>query len=212
MGEVIIMTYSIIALDKKERMLGIAVASGSIAVGSRVPWARRGVGGVVTQAYTNPSLGPIILDSMERGKSPPEALKEALDKDPEPDMRQVAVLSWSGGMAVHEGAKIPKGHGVTEGESCICIGNLLSTKDVVEAMREAFQHTETSLYYRLLNALEAGHEAGGDAREDRSAALIIVGDTEYLPFYDRIIDLRVDYAKGNPVKYLYGELKALMGR
>ncbi len=206
------MTYSIIALDKKGRMLGIAVASGSIAVGSRVPWARRGVGGVATQAYTNPALGPIILNLLERGRSPPEALKEALDKDPEPDMRQVAVLSWDGGMVVHEGAKIPEEHGVAEGESCICIGNLLSTKDVVEAMRETFQHTETSLYYRLLNALEAGHEAGGDARGDRSAALIIVGDTEYLPFYDRIIDLRVDYARENPVMDLYDEFKALIGR
>ncbi len=203
------MTYSIIALDRKEGMLGIAVTSGSVAVGSRVPWARRGVGGVATQAYTNPALGLMILSLLERGMLPGKALREALSGDPEPDMRQVAVLSWNGEMAVHEGEKIPEKHGAAEGEDCVCIGNLLSTREVVEAMREAFQRSRVPLYRRLLGALEAGHEAGGDARGDRSAALIVVGETEYLPFYDRIIDLRVDNAEGNPVRGLYEALEAL---
>ncbi|MEX0567845.1 MAG: DUF1028 domain-containing protein, partial [Candidatus Njordarchaeota archaeon] len=51
------MTYSIVAYDKKTNTLGVAVASGSTAVGTRVPWIKANVGAIATQAYTNTIYG-----------------------------------------------------------------------------------------------------------------------------------------------------------
>ena len=61
------MTYSIIKLDKNTGTLGIAVASGSIAVATRVPWIKRGVGAIATQAYTNTMYGSEGLKLLEKG-------------------------------------------------------------------------------------------------------------------------------------------------
>ncbi|OYT50789.1 MAG: hypothetical protein B6U76_12110 [Desulfurococcales archaeon ex4484_217_2] len=72
------MTYSIVALDKRRKLLGVAVISGSLAVGSRVPWAKAGIGAVATQAHTNPALGPLILEYLSQGLKAREALEKAL--------------------------------------------------------------------------------------------------------------------------------------
>jgi len=188
-------------------MIGVAVASGSIAVGSRVPWVRLGVGGVATQAYTNPALGPLILSLLEEGFDARAALEEALSRDPEPQRRQVAVLAWSGDSAVFEGAWIPPEHAYVRGDDYVCVGNLLKGRVVVEEMCRVFRDTMSTLPRRLLEALRAGHRAGGDARGDRSAAIIVAGPTRHGSLYDRILDLRVDLSRGDPV----GELE-LMAR
>ncbi len=197
------MTYSFIAFDPVLGQAGIAVASGSIAVGSRVPWAKHGVGAVVTQAYTNPALGPLILGYLEKALTAEEALREALKHDPSPAHRQVAVIDYRGDVAVHDGEWVPSWHGylVRREEPLVCIANLVKGPEVCERGVRAFISTKGSLADRLLAALEAAHKAGGDRRGDRSAALIVVGQTEYTPYYDRLIDLRVDYSS-NPVAEL----------
>lgn len=197
------MTYSILAFDPALGQAGVAVASGSIAVGSRVPWGRHGLGVVATQAYTNPALGPLILAYLERSSSAEEALQQALSHDPSPAHRQVAVVDYRGDVAVHDGAWCPEWHGyvVARGEPAVCIANLVVGPGVCEAAIRAFTSTRGNLAERLLRALEAAHAAGGDRRGDRSAALLIVGQTEYSPYYDKVFDLRVDYAE-NPVAAL----------
>ncbi len=44
----------------------------------------------------------------------------------------------------------------------------------------------------LLEALMKGHELGGDKRGDQTLAILVVGETEYSPYYDKLIDIRVD--------------------
>ncbi|WFO75018.1 DUF1028 domain-containing protein [Desulfurococcaceae archaeon MEX13E-LK6-19] len=196
------MTYSIIGIDKENNVLGIAVASGSIAVGSRVPWARYLVGGVATQAYTNPALGPLILDYLQKGLSPNEALEKALSNDPRKELRQVAVLDWNGRSAFYCGQDIPDEYAGYSLDNCVCIANLVVSKDIPKAMCETFKVSiNMGLAEALLEALREAHDMGGDRRGDLSAAIIIVGKTEYLPYYDKILDLRIDYSK-DPVKEL----------
>ena len=180
------------------------MVSGSIAVGSRVPWGRHGVGVVVTQGYTNPALGPLVLELLSRGYTASEAIAEALGRDTSPAHRQVAVVDYRGDLAVHDGEWVPAWHGyrVSARESAVAVANLVASERVVEAMIEAFEATRGTLAERLLAAIEAGHRAGGDRRGDRSAALLVVGATEYGPLYDRIVDLRVDYARDDPVDEL----------
>lgn len=63
----------------------------------------------------------------------------------------------------------------------------------MQKMAAAFQTTEEDLAHRLLAALQAGDEAGGDSRGKQSAGLLVVkqGDS-YGGYTDKYIDLRVD--------------------
>jgi uncharacterized Ntn-hydrolase superfamily protein len=75
-------------------------------------------------------------------------------------------------------------------------GNILASQAVVKAMARVFQETKGELSERLLAALEAGQEAGGDRRGQQSAALLVVHEGwGYGGFNDRFRDLRVDDSK-----------------
>ncbi len=198
------MTYTILAYDPAAGQAGVAVVSGSIAVGSRVPWGRHGLGVVATQGYTNPALGPMILELLSKGFAAGDALREALSRDTSPAHRQVAIIDYRGDIAVHDGSWTPAWHGyrASTSDTAVAIANLVTGPGVVEAMIDVFESTRGTLAERLLAAIEAGHRVGGDRRGDRSAALLVVGATEYGVYYDRIIDLRVDYDPRDPIQAL----------
>ncbi len=197
------MTYSIIAYDPEKDAMGIGVVSGSIAVGSRVPWLRYSVGGVATQAYTNPSLGPIILGFLEKGYSAKKALDEAISRDPGSRMRQVAVMKWGGiEKAFYNGADIPYEYSGYVDDYCVSIANLVVSREIPKILCRTFnQLRHAGLGEALLEALREAHLAGGDKRGDLSGALVIVGKTGYGIYYDKIIDIRVDYSR-NPIESL----------
>ena len=201
------MTYTIIGVDPGKRYLGIASASGSIAVGSRVLWAKYPYAAVATQAYTNPALGPLIISLVEKGYSAREALEKALKTDNEHHLRQVAVLTLGGGKAVYNGENIPREHGYFIGNYSVCIANLVVNPELAETICSVFEEylldTDSlkDFAFSLLEGLKTGHSMGGDKRGDRSAAILIVGRTPYDSLYDRLIDLRVDYST-EPVEML----------
>lgn len=69
-------------------------------------------------------------------------------------------------------------------------------------MSEAFLGASGTLADRLLKALKAGDDAGGDSRGKQSAALLIVKENgSYGGYNDKYIDLRVDDHE-EPVKEL----------
>jgi uncharacterized Ntn-hydrolase superfamily protein len=60
-------------------------------------------------------------------------------------------------------------------------------------MAESFESSSGSLADRLVEALAAGQDAGGDSRGQESAALLVVrAGGGYGGFNDRSVDLRVD--------------------
>jgi len=63
-------TYSIIAIDKDEGLMGVAVQSHWFSVGSIVSWAENGVGVVATQSFAEISYGPLGLFLMNPRPSP----------------------------------------------------------------------------------------------------------------------------------------------
>ncbi len=207
------MTYSIVALDPGKRFVGVATVSGSVAVGSRVPWARYGVGAVATQAYTNPALGPRILELLEQGLNAEEALRKAIEEDPEPELRQVAVIGFDGSKAVFNGSSIPAEYGSYVGEYCVCIANLVKSPRIAEAMCRRFDEVVhvVEFHEALLRALEEGAKLGGDLRGDRSAAMLVCGSTVYGKLYDKVIDARVDYST-NPIKELRKVIEMMIAR
>jgi uncharacterized Ntn-hydrolase superfamily protein len=158
-----------------------------------VPWAEAGVGAVATQSFVQPSYGPLGLSAMRGGKSPAEALSALLAADPHPEVRQVAYVDARGRVAAHTGSGcIPAaGHRVGEGYSVQA--NLMLDSEVPDAMARAFEGARGPLAERMLAALEAAQEVGGDIRGKQSAAILVVrGTASEAPWTDRLVDLRIE--------------------
>lgn len=195
-------TFSIVARDPATGELGVAVQSHWFSVGSIVTWAEAGTGAVATQSFVDPSYGKLGLDLMRAGKSAPDALKALLAGDEGREVRQVAMIDAEGRVAAHTGSKdIPAaGHLVGKGYSVQA--NLMLNDKVWPAMSRAFEAAKGDLAERMMAALDAAQEAGGDIRGKQSAALIVVtGKPTRKPWADRVFDLRVDDS-ADPLKEL----------
>ena len=181
-------TFSIVAYDDASGMLGVAVSTKVPAVGAVCPFARAGVGAISTQAWTNPLLGVDGLDLLEQGYGAEETLQKLLDKDPDPETRQIIAVDREGRPAAHTGSDTDPWKGHRTGNGYAVAGNMLVGEETVTAMAEAFEASaDEPLSERLLRALESGQAAGGDKRGRQSAALYVVKSEPY-PY----LDLRVD--------------------
>jgi uncharacterized Ntn-hydrolase superfamily protein len=195
------MTFSIAGHCARTGMFGVAITTSSIAVGSRCPHARAGVGAVATQNVTDPRLAPLVLDAMEAGQDAATAIAGVVESREHIDWRQLTAVDTRGNTAHFSGGQILGIHGVSQGVGCIAAGNLLASAAVVEAMTARFgADTNAHLAERLLAGIEAGIAAGGEAGPVHSAALCVA---DSMPF--PLVDLRVDWADDDPV----GKLRAL---
>lgn len=202
-------TYSIVACDR-DGNCGVAVATNNLAVGATVPYAQARVGALVTQFETNPSYGPKGLALLASGLPPAQSVQRLLDGDGNFDggtiaERQVGMVAFGGRSATYTGAgaQASAWAGALNGDGYAVQGNGLAGAQVLSAMRRVFATSPGTLAERLMAALEAGENAGGQSSGKMSAALLI--RTVEGDFQD--IDLRVDASK-EPVK----ELRALMER
>lgn len=186
-------TFSIIAYDSELGEFGIAVQSRAFRAGAVVPHAKAGVGAIATQAMGNLSYGPKGLALLEQGLSAPEVLERLLAEDELREHRQVAIIDSQGRIAQHTGSKCLEWAGHISDKTWAAQGNILVSKEVLDAMGEAFEQTDGVLAEKLMAALEAGQEAGGDRRGQQAAGLLVVRPNAYFdgPF-DRLVDIRVD--------------------
>jgi uncharacterized Ntn-hydrolase superfamily protein len=194
-------TFSVLGRDAGTGDLGIAVSSCILAVGRAVPTARPGVGIVAVQAHSRRGLGHSLLGGLAEGSSPELLVRRAAHAAEDAE-RQIAVLDATGAVAADTGpgAFPVSGHLVGEGFSVQ--GNMLAGEDVLPAMAQAFTTTLGDLPDRLLAALTAGQDAGGDLRGRQSAALLVVGGEPASDEDDGVrLDLRVDDS-GDPVAQL----------
>jgi uncharacterized Ntn-hydrolase superfamily protein len=187
------MTFSIVGYDSQEKEWGIAVQSKFLGVGAVVPFAKAGVGAVATQSYANTAYGPQALELMAQGKSAEEVMELITKDDPDKEMRQVGLIDAEGNGATFTGTYCYDWAGGLTGKHFAAQGNILVDENTVKAMAETFESTEGSLAHRLLQAINAGQQAGGDSRGQQSAALLVVKEKGgYGGYNDRYIDLRVD--------------------
>lgn len=192
-----------VARCPKTLALGVCVSSAVPAVGSRVPHAMAGVGAIATQAYTNVLYGIKGLELLKKGFSPQEALGAMLKHDPERELRQVIVIDKFGRTAAFTGKETVNWKGHIIGKDYVVAGNMLVGGEVIKAMAQTFEISEGGLAERLMKALEAGQEAGGDQRGRVSAALLVVGEEQT---ETPVLDLRVDSYR-EPVRELRRKLK-----
>ncbi|MGY1720067.1 DUF1028 domain-containing protein [Blastococcus sp. SYSU DS0552] len=187
------MTYSIVARDPETGEMGVATQSQAFAVGNSVPFALPGHGVIATQSMAEPMYGSVGLDLLRGGFTAQEVLTALSSVDPQPERRQVAVLGLAGDFAVYTGTSCVDAAGHLIGDNCVALANMASSPAVWEAMVERFEGSAGLLAQRLLSALVAGEEAGGDFRGRRSAAIMVVrATTTGRPWHDMVVDLRVD--------------------
>jgi uncharacterized Ntn-hydrolase superfamily protein len=190
-------TFSIVARSPDARLHGVAIASSSPAVAARCARARAGAGAVATQNITDPALGPYILEALSRGATAEAALAQAVASTPFAAYRQLAVLGREGAPAVYSGAQALGITATVVGQDAAAAGNLLSHHGIPSVMLTAFEHSAGHLGARLLGALRAAVEHGGEAGPIHSAGLLIVREVDW-----PIVDLRVDWTEGDPVAEL----------
>jgi len=190
------MTFSIVARSADGGALGVAVASKFLGVGAAVPAALADVGAVATQSYANLAYRPQALALLGTGVPATQTVAGLIAADDGPiEHRQVGVVGTSGDGATFTGPACHAWAGGAAGDGFAIQGNMLAGPQVVEQMRTAWLagKDQARLAYRLLAALRAGDEAGGDRRGRQSAALLVVAKGQgYGGTSDVLVDLRVD--------------------
>jgi uncharacterized Ntn-hydrolase superfamily protein len=183
------MTFSILGLCRRTGRYGVALATSSIGAGARCPFVKPGVGVVVTQARTDPRLGPVGLELLESGLGAGLVVRRVVETTPDMEWRQFAALDPSGNAAFHSGASVGQpadGMVVSDG---VVVGNWVTSEAVIAAMAAGFElNPGDDLADRLLQSIEAGLDEGGEKDPLQSAALIIADPAVPFP----VIDLRID--------------------
>lgn len=186
-------TYSIVARNPVTGEMGVAVQSHWFSVGSIVTWGEAGVGVVATQSFVDPSYGPLGLALMKAGRTAEETLEALKVADPHPEVRQVAMIDVHGNVAAHTGEKAIPGAGHIVGENFSVQANLMLNDRIWPAMAKAYKESEGDLAERMMAALEAAQEVGGDIRGKQSAAMLIVKpQSTGRPWADRVMELRIE--------------------
>jgi uncharacterized Ntn-hydrolase superfamily protein len=186
-------TYSIVARDSVSGEMGVAVQSHYFSVGPIVPWAEAGVGAVATQSLVLVDYGPNGIALMRAGMAAPAALDSLKRADPNPAVRQVAMVDARGRVAAHTGGLAIPAAGHHVGAQDSVQANLMEKPTVWPALARAFEQAEGDLAERMLQAMEAAEQEGGDIRGRQSAAILIVkAESSGKPWVDRVMDLRVE--------------------
>jgi uncharacterized Ntn-hydrolase superfamily protein len=191
------MTYSLLVRCPRSGRFGIAMASYAFAIGRLTDGIRANVGVTVSQGYPNPANNFVAMNLLGAGFTASHALGDLVANDPHSDWRQIVVVDRSGAVAVKDGGKLRPWSGHAIGESCVAVGDMLVGEAVLTAMLKGYAaKPDAVLEDRLLLALEAGRDAGGEKGKsgplrERSAAVVVCANDDFTEW-----DLRVDEHDG----------------
>lgn len=173
-AEPVITTFSIVGCDPATGEVGAAVASMYPAVGKVVPYVKAGAGAFCSQFYHNPQFGPKALVMLETGMRPEEVLIELLRHDPRPEHRQLSIIDMQGRSANRNPTAAPQPAewwGGASGKYYAVQGNTLAGRKVIVDMAAAYEETAGTVGDKLMAALKAGDDAGGDHRGRLAAGI-----------------------------------------
>jgi uncharacterized Ntn-hydrolase superfamily protein len=182
------MTFTVIARCPETNKLGIATATRSLAVGGRVPHVAPRSGAVAIMAIADPRLGTRAIKLLADGCKAPGVVEALVAGDPRHEYRQLGVIDADGFAAARTGAQNRDWSGHHVRDNLIALGNVLVGEHVLDAIEEAYRRSPDATFEeRLMQALEAGRDAGGQHGGQNSAALLVYADRDYAR-----VDLRVD--------------------
>ncbi|MCY4592321.1 MAG: DUF1028 domain-containing protein [Alphaproteobacteria bacterium] len=188
------MTFTILARCPRTERVGVGIATYSLGVGGYCPFFVRDRAVLSTQAFANSALGHLAVEHLAAGVLPRQVLVHLAAADPGFSYRQVGIVAADGVVAMHTGENCRPWAGHRTGDGYAVFGNVLAGEATAAAMEESWENSSGSeLDERLLRAVEAGRDAGGQAGAtgehlpERSAALVVRGADCTLD-----LDLRVD--------------------
>ncbi|MFV0473807.1 MAG: DUF1028 domain-containing protein [Pikeienuella sp.] len=203
------MTFSIIGHCDRTGAFGAAITTSDLAVGGRCVRLAHGKGAMLSQHRTDSRLGDLGISLLCEGRSADDTVAQVCASTPDIDWRQIGALDAAGRSAVYHGRRMYSIYTHTAGVNCLALGNILASDRVTAAMAAAFlADPALPLAERLLRALEAGRDAGGEVLGGlRSSALQVTGE-HGIPSYD----LRVDISESRAVEDLRRLHEAYKGR
>lgn len=176
---------------------GVGVATDAPAVGALAPYVSHR-GAVSTQSFVNVRLGRRGVELLD-DLAVSDALAGVLRQDDDSALRQLHGVDDRGDAFAFTGDDCEPwcGHVVRESEGVTAAGNMLANGDTLDAAVESFLESrpdasndpvpDADLVPRLVAALTAGRDAGGDERGHTSAAVTVKA-----PQATAYHDLRVD--------------------
>lgn len=203
------MTFSIIGHCTRTGAFGAAIATSELAVGSRCVRLAHGRGAMLSQHRTDSRLADLGISLLAQGQTSDDVIAQVSSSTPDIEWRQLGALDSNGYSAVYHGRRMYSIYAHSSGPNCLSLGNILDNDRVTASMTQAFlADSDLPLSERLLRALEAGEECGGEVLNYlRSAALLVSGD-HGIPTYD----LRVDISEGRAIADLRVLYEAYKGR
>ncbi|MDF1669536.1 MAG: DUF1028 domain-containing protein [Roseovarius sp.] len=200
------MTFSILAFDQKTGTLGGAAATGSLCVGG---WVLRGAlnGGLVASQGTSPSTiwRDNVLSAMQAGESAKNAVVSVIQPDIGKNQRQIIALDRNGQSGSFTGNASVAWAGDLAGDGFVCAGNMIVGEGVLKALADAYLQSSGQMSDRLISALSAAHNSGGDSRGLLSAAMLVLSP-DASP-----VDLRIDH-DNDPITALSNLLQSVRTR
>lgn len=182
------MTFTIMGYCQSTGKAGYAVATSTPAVGWRCARVVRNRGIVTVQANGDVRRLLVATRLMEKGHVPAKVLQDLSDGDEYFQNRQIAILDPYGRSAAHTGNKTIGYAGHVVAKDHIATGNVLVGEQVPRSMSKAFKASEgEELEERLMRALEAGRDAGGQPDGQTSSTIVVYASHEF-----PAVDLRID--------------------
>ena len=191
------MTFSLVARCAASGHFGVAVTSSSPAVAARCAFVRAGTGAVASQNVTDPRLGPRVLDAMASGQGAAAAVRQVTDTADNTSWRQLLAVDAQGGTAIFSGDHALGISAEGQAQDAASAGNLLANPGVPAAVLAGFASSSGHLGDRLMAALFAGLDAGGEAGPLHSAGMLIAGEQSW-----PLVDLRCDWSEACPIRAL----------
>lgn len=195
------MTFSILGFCPETDQVGIGYTTVTLAGGGTSPFYSYAGDIVVVQAYGNQHTAIAGARALDAGRPMVDVCAAMAADDAHFDFRQVGIMRRSRETFVCTGSKARPWAGHLQGPDFVAMGNVLVSEKVVQAMAETFETGRGTLPLaeRLLRAIEAGRDAGGQLApenqhyDERSALLRIIGDGPERRDMT-VLDLRVDMA------------------
>ncbi|WP_062763284.1 DUF1028 domain-containing protein [Falsirhodobacter sp. alg1] len=184
------MTFSIIARCADTGAFGAAITTSDLAVGSRCIRLCHGKGAFLSQHRTDSRLGDLGIARLAGGQDAQAAMAAVVQSSTDIEWRQLGALDSAGGFDVYHGKRMYSIFTHSRGDDCLALGNILANEGVTDAMAAVFaKSTGLPFAERLVRALEAGEQAGGEILGPlRSAALRVTGE-EGIDAYDLRVDI-----------------------
>ncbi len=185
------MTFTIAARCRTSGAIGIGIATSSPGVGSRCVHVMHGVGVIAHQATPDPRLARWGMTLLGQGARAPKVLRELVDGDEHIEYRQIAVIDTMGHAVARTGARNRDHASHIVGDGFVALGNFLEGRHTVQAIHDAYLASEAEPFEeRLMRAIEAGRDVGGQYPEGQTSAALLVYKDQAVAH----VDLRVDHS------------------